>query len=107
VPPQCAKAADLLNRAGWRTGADEHAAWITERGAARHLYPLADVPVFQLSMPTQLPRLRLRPGSPPAAREGILIVRLRQPDAQPVRVRSCMMMRGRYTKQFAHGLAKR
>jgi 4,5-DOPA dioxygenase extradiol len=78
APQVAARTAELLNRAGWRARADEqrgldHGAWVP----LRHLYPLADVPAFQLSMPAELTSASayaLGSALAPLREEGILIV---------------------------------
>lgn len=77
--PELAKAAgDLLAAAGWTVTRDpqfglDHGAWVP----LMHLYPAADVPVFQVSMPASLDPLsawRLGADLAPLAEQGVLIV---------------------------------
>lgn len=77
--PSLAQAAiALLQQAGWAASADEqrgldHGAWVP----LRYLYPQADVPVFQVSMPADLQAdstLRLGQALAPLADQGVLIV---------------------------------
>lgn len=77
--PRLAQAAiSLLQQAGWNATADEqrglnHGAWVP----LRYLYPQADVPVFQVSMPADLQAdsaLRFGQALAPLASEGVLIV---------------------------------
>jgi 4,5-DOPA dioxygenase extradiol len=68
----------LLNKAGWRADADnywgfDHGAWVP----LRYLYPSANVPVFQISMPSQLDAheaVALGEALRPLSSEGVLIV---------------------------------
>ena len=72
------KARDQLTAAGWSATLDEgrgldHGAWVP----MRHLYPAADVPTFQVSMPASLDAesaYRLGAALAPLRDEGILIV---------------------------------
>lgn len=77
--PQLAqRALDLLNAAGWNATADatrglDHGAWVP----VRHIFPAADVPVVQVSMPVTLDAagaMRLGRALAPLADEGVLIV---------------------------------
>ena len=69
---------DVLRDAGWRAQADErrgldHGAWVP----MLHLYPRADVPVFQLSLPSALDSdsaWAFGEALAPLATEGVLIV---------------------------------
>lgn len=69
---------ELLNTAGWQAQADEHrgldhGAWVP----LRYLYPQADVPVFQVSLPSRLNAERawsFGQTLAPLAKEGVLIV---------------------------------
>ncbi len=69
---------ERLNLAGWSAQADErrgldHGAWVP----LLHLFPNADVPVFQVSMPSQLDAQRawtFGQALAPLADEGVLIV---------------------------------
>jgi len=77
-PDVAKRALDLLNAAGLDATADEkmgmdHGAWVP----VRHLYPDADVPVFQVSMPRDLDAataVRIGRALAPLADEGVLIV---------------------------------
>lgn len=77
-PELAQRTAELLRASGWRTELDprrglDHGAWV----ALRHLYPMADVPVFQVSMPSSLePETAIEFGRSlaPLANEGVLIV---------------------------------
>lgn len=77
-PVVAARALELLRSAGWDASADEqrgldHGAWVP----VRHLYPAADVPVLQVSMPHDLDgagAVRLGRALAPLADEGVLIV---------------------------------
>ena len=72
------RAIKLLNEAGWSAEADpqwglDHGAWVP----LRFLYPMADVPVFQVSMPVDLTAeaaYRYGQALAPLANEGVLIV---------------------------------
>jgi 4,5-DOPA dioxygenase extradiol len=78
APEVAARALELLRAAGWDATADEqwgmdHGAWVP----VRHLFPQADVPVLQVSMPRDLDpegALRLGRALAPLAAEGVLIV---------------------------------
>ncbi len=78
APEIAARAIELLTGAGWPAQADErrgldHGAWVP----LLYLYPNADVPVFQVSMPLDLgPESAFRFGQAlaPLADEGVLIV---------------------------------
>lgn len=78
APDLAAQTIDVLSRAGWRTGADErrgldHGAWVP----LLHLYPQADVPVMQVSMPAGLnPSTAYALGKAlmPLRAQGVLIV---------------------------------
>jgi 4,5-DOPA dioxygenase extradiol len=81
VPSDFALAArtrDQLKAAGWPASLDErrgldHGAWVP----MRHLYPAADVPTFQVSMPASLDAAaayRLGAALAPLRDEGILII---------------------------------
>ena len=69
---------ELLNAAGWAAQADErrgldHGAWVP----LMHLFPAADVPVFQVSMPSRLDAERawaFGQALAPLADEGVLII---------------------------------
>jgi 4,5-DOPA dioxygenase extradiol len=69
---------ELLNAAGWAAQADErrgldHGAWVP----LMHLFPAADVPVFQVSLPSRLDAERawaFGQALAPLADEGVLIV---------------------------------
>ena len=69
---------ELLNAAGWPAQADErrgldHGAWVP----LMHLFPAADVPVFQVSLPSRLDAERawaFGQALAPLADEGVLIV---------------------------------
>jgi 4,5-DOPA dioxygenase extradiol len=77
-PTVAMRALELLNADGWNATADEqhgmdHGAWVP----VRHLYPDADVPVLQVSMPHTLDgagAVRLGRALAPLASEGVLIV---------------------------------
>ncbi|WP_427912548.1 dioxygenase family protein [Ramlibacter sp. MMS24-I3-19] len=78
APDVAQRALDLLQAAGWQAAADpqrglDHGAWVP----VRHLYPQADVPVVQVSMPRDLDAagaVRLGRALAPLADEGVLIV---------------------------------
>lgn len=69
---------DVLQRAGWSALPDEHrgldhGAWVP----LMHLFPLADVPVFQVSLPARLDAQRawdFGRALAPLASEGVLII---------------------------------
>jgi 4,5-DOPA dioxygenase extradiol len=77
-PEVAARALELLNAAGWNATADErrgldHGAWVP----VRHLFPDADVPVLQVSMPRDLDAagaVRLGRALAPLADEGVLLL---------------------------------
>jgi 4,5-DOPA dioxygenase extradiol len=77
-PEIAMRALELLNADGWDAAADEkrgldHGAWVP----VRHMYPEADVPVLQVSMPHTLDgagAVRLGRSLAPLAQEGVLIV---------------------------------
>jgi 4,5-DOPA dioxygenase extradiol len=77
-PELAARAAELLIAAGWPTVLDterglDHGAWVP----LLYMYPEADVPVFQVSMPLHLDcasALAFGAALSPLAREGVLIV---------------------------------
>lgn len=77
-PKIAAKALELLSRAGWPATANQHrgldhGAWVP----LLHLFPEADVPVFQVSMPLGLDAdsaFQLGRALSPLANEGVLIV---------------------------------
>ncbi len=77
-PELAARALQLLQQAGWPAREDaqrglDHGAWVP----LMHLYPEADVPVFQVSMPKRLDEAsaqRLGAALAPLAEEGVLIV---------------------------------
>ncbi|HZY18143.1 MAG TPA: class III extradiol ring-cleavage dioxygenase [Ramlibacter sp.] len=78
APEVAARALALLAGDGWQPAADpeqglDHGAWVP----VRHLYPEADVPVLQVSMPRQLDpagAVRLGRALAPLADEGVLLV---------------------------------
>ena len=78
APQAAARTLALLDQAGWPGSADEqrgldHGAWVP----LRHLYPQADVPVFQVSMPaglTPASAYAMGSGLAPLREEAILIV---------------------------------
>lgn len=77
-PELARRALDLLDDAGWAPMPDErrgldHGAWVP----LRHLYPAADVPAFQVSLPSRLDEDRawaFGAALAPLADEGVLIV---------------------------------
>lgn len=77
-PALARRAIELLEAAGWPAQADErhgldHGAWVP----LLHLYPQADVPAFQVSLPARLDAERawaLGQALQPLANEGVLIV---------------------------------
>lgn len=78
APDVARRALDLLQAAGWQSAADpqrglDHGAWVP----VRHLYPKADVPVVQVSMPRDLDAagaVRLGRALAPLADEGVLLL---------------------------------
>ena len=77
-PRLAARAVEVLRAAGWKAEADperglDHGAWVP----LLHLYPDADVPVFQVSMPASLnaaAAFEFGKALAPLAAEGVLIV---------------------------------
>jgi 4,5-DOPA dioxygenase extradiol len=77
-PELARRALDLLQSAGWAPQPDErrgldHGAWVP----LRHLYPAADVPAFQVSLPSRLDgdtAWAFGAALAPLADEGVLIV---------------------------------
>lgn len=77
-PDVAARALALLNEGGWNASPDaarglDHGAWVP----VRHLYPDADVPVLQVSMPHDLDAagaVRLGRTLAPLADEGVLLL---------------------------------
>jgi 4,5-DOPA dioxygenase extradiol len=77
-PTLAQRALDLLGAAGWAPQPDErrgldHGAWVP----LRHLYPAADVPAFQVSLPSHLngdSAWAFGAALAPLADEGVLIV---------------------------------
>ena len=77
-PALAQRALDLLSAAGWAPQADErrgldHGAWVP----LRHLYPAAEVPAFQVSLPARLDgdsAWAFGAALAPLANEGVLIV---------------------------------
>jgi 4,5-DOPA dioxygenase extradiol len=77
-PEVAARALELLNAAGWNATEDaqrglDHGAWVP----VRHLFPDADVPVLQVSMPRDLDAagaVRLGRALAPLADEGVLLL---------------------------------
>lgn len=73
-----ARAQSLLSAAGWPVSIDaerglDHGAWIP----MRHLYPMADIPTFQVSMPARLDgpaAYAFGQALTPLSKEGVLIV---------------------------------
>lgn len=78
APAVAQRALDLLQAAGWAASAAphqgmDHGAWVP----VRHLFPQADVPVLQVSMPRDLDpagAVRLGRALAPLADEGVLIL---------------------------------
>jgi|SRR5687767_8340854 len=77
-PALASRAVEVLRAAGWEAIADskrglDHGAWVP----LLHLYPAADVPVFQISMPSRLDAagaFEFGRTLAPLASEGVLIV---------------------------------
>ena len=77
-PALAARAVEILRAAGWEAIADakrglDHGAWVP----LLHLYPAADIPVFQVSMPARLDAASAFDFGrtiAPLASEGVLIV---------------------------------
>lgn len=77
-PELASRAVELLRAAGWKAEGDghrglDHGAWVP----LLHLYPEADVPVFQVSIPARLDAesaFRFGRALAPLAEEGVLIV---------------------------------
>lgn len=77
-PEIAARALELLSQAGWRATANQlrgldHGAWVP----LLHLFPQADMPVFQVSMPSDLDAdsaFQLGRALGPLANEDVLIV---------------------------------
>jgi len=77
-PELAQRALRLLQQAGWAASADperglDHGAWVP----LLHLYPAADIPVFQIAMPHDLDEagaLRLGRALSPLADAGVLLV---------------------------------
>lgn len=78
APDVAQRALQLLQAAGWQAAADpqrglDHGAWVP----VRHLFPQADVPVVQVSMPHDLDAagaVRLGRALAPLADEGVLVI---------------------------------
>lgn len=77
-PRLAQKAVETLNAAGWTAQADtrrglDHGAWVP----MRHLFPQADVPVFQVSLPSRLDAASawaFGEALAPLAEDGVLVV---------------------------------
>lgn len=77
-PQLAARTVGLLRAAGWDAEADasrglDHGAWVP----MTYLYPAADIPVFQVSMPSRLDASQARAfgqALAPLAAEGVLVV---------------------------------
>jgi 4,5-DOPA dioxygenase extradiol len=78
APDVAMRALELLNADGWNATPDnewgmDHGAWVP----VRHIYPDADIPVFQVSMPHTLDgagAVKLGRALAPLAEEGLLIL---------------------------------
>jgi 4,5-DOPA dioxygenase extradiol len=78
APEHALRALQLLQQAGWAASADaqrglDHGAWVP----LLHLFPTADIPVFQIAMPLDLDEagaLRLGRSLAPLADEGVLLI---------------------------------
>ena len=89
-PELAQRALELLGDAGWAPQPDErrgldHGAWVP----LRHMYPAADVPAFQVSLPSRLDgdgAWAFGEALAPLAEAGVLDRGLRKPDPQPGRI---------------------